>query len=86
MMRKLYSEIKKNILNATYKQATALGLLFLKNFLEDMSLFCGVTDSPVFGLLVMSALGFKARVDPSLVCFHACAQQMPQIHIWCHTC
>ena len=26
---------------------------------------------PCFGLLVMSALGFKARVDPSLVCFLA---------------
>ena len=28
---------------------------------------------PCFGLLVMSALGFKARVDFSLACFLACA-------------
>ena len=30
-----------------------------------------------FGFLVMSALGFKARVDPSL----ACVQWIPQIHL-----
>ena len=35
--------------------------------------------NPCFGLLVMSALDFKARVDP-LVCFIACMQQNPQIH------
>ena len=29
---------------------------------------------PYFGLLVTSALGFKARMDPSLVCCLACTQ------------
>ena len=48
-----------------------------KNFfykeLEDISPFCGATDTPVFGLLVMSPLDFKARVY-SLVCmlYHLC--------------
>ena len=39
-----------------------------------------------FGLLAMSPLGFKARVDPSLVCFVACMQWIPDIHLWCDTC
>ena len=34
----------------------------------------------------MSPLGFKARVDPSLVCFIACMQWIPDIHLWCDTC
>ena len=37
-------------------------------FFEDISPFCGATDTPS---LVMSALGFKARVDFSLHCLHA---------------
>ena len=40
--------------------------IFLK-ILEDISPLCGDTDTPVFGLLMTSALGFKARMDP-LVC------------------
>ena len=32
--------------------------------MEDISPFGGATDTPLFGLLVKSALGFKARVDP----------------------
>ena len=40
-------------------------------FLEHACPFCGVKRYPYFGLLVTSALGFKARVD-SLACFHAC--------------
>ena len=34
----------------------------------------------------MSTLGFKARVDPLHMCFLACAQWLPQIHLWCDTC
>ena len=41
---------------------------------------------PSFGILVMSALGFKARVDPSLACYIAFMQWTPQIHLWCDTC
>ena len=37
------------------------------NFLEDISPSCDWY--PCFGLLVTSALGFKARVDPPLACF-----------------
>ena len=40
---------------------------------------------PWFGLLVMSALDFKAKVDP-LTCFITCKQWNPQIHLWCDTC
>ena len=38
-------------------------------FLEDTSPYCKVTDTPVFGLLVMSALDLKARLDPLLHTF-----------------
>ena len=40
---------------------------------------CGATDTPVFGLLVTFALGFKAKVDPSLACFVACVQWIPTL-------
>ena len=39
-----------------------------------------------FGLLVMSALGFKAQIHPSSVCFLACVQWIPQVHLQCDTC
>ena len=58
---------------------------FLKE-MENTSLILWSHLYPCFGLLVMSALGFKARVDPSLVCFLACMQWTPQIHLWCNTC
>ena len=35
------------------------------------------TDTPVFGLMVKFALGFKARVDPLLDFFFACMQWIP---------
>ena len=38
-----------------------------------------------FGLLVMSSLGYKFRVDPSLVCFVVCTQRIPLIPLWCNT-
>ena len=37
-------------------------ILVVKKILEDISPFCGVTDTPCFGILVTSPLGFKARV------------------------
>ena len=41
---------------------------------------------PCFKLLVMSAIGFKARVDPSLTGFLSWMQRILQIHLWCDTC
>ena len=40
---------------------------------------------PFFWLLVTSALGFKARVDPSLACFLACSQRMPSVVLFTHS-
>ena len=57
---------------------------FFKNFSCPFLSFLWGHWYPCFTLLVTSALGFKARVDPSLVCF--LAQRIPQIHLWCHTC
>ena len=63
-------------------------LLFIFHFLKKIwghkSLSFGHWH-PCFGLLVISALHFKARVDPLLVCFLTCVQQIPQIHLWCNT-
>ena len=39
---------------------------------------------PCFGLLVMSAMVFKAREDPLLACFRL--QWIPRIQLWCDTC
>ena len=35
--------------------------------------------------LFWTALVFKARVAPSLMCSVACTQWIPQIHLWCST-
>ena len=32
------------------------------------------------------SFGLLARVDPSLACFVTCAQQNPQINLWCDSC
>ena len=50
----------------SYIVAPSTSFFFFLNFLEDMSPFCGATDTPVYGLLVMSPLGFKARVGSAL--------------------
>ena len=60
--------------------------LFLRKIFGGHMSFLWGHWYPCFGLLVMPALGFKARVDPLLVCFVACMQWIPQIHLWCDTC
>ena len=60
-------------------------LFFFKIFGRHKSFLWGQWY-PCFGLLVMTALGFKARVDPWLACFVACMQWISQIHLWCNTC
>ena len=57
---------------------------FLKYF-EEVSPFLGpVVQCLFFGLLVMSALGFKARVGPSLVCFTASFSSLQLPTFWWH--
>ena len=46
-----------------------LYLFFFEKNLEDINPFCGITDTLVFGPLLMPALGFKVRVNPLFVCF-----------------
>ena len=51
-----------------------------------MSPSCGATDTPVFGLLVMSPLGFKARVGSLICTWQRCiCYTFPEIHLWCDT-
>ena len=66
---------------------TANEHFFKKQNLEDMSPFCGATDTPVFGLLMMSPLGFKAKVG-SLICtwWRHTFYTFSEIHLWCDTC
>ena len=56
-------------------------------FTEIISYFLSAVLTPdTNNLLVTYGLGFKVRVDPSLVCFVTCAQWSPEIHLWCDTC
>ena len=59
--------------------------LFFEKILEGMGPFQGPLI-PLFWLLVMSALGFKAKVDSitCLLCHHI--QQIPLVLLWCYTC
>ena len=61
-------------------------IFFCLKFFVGHESFLWVHWYPCFGLLVMSALGFKTRVDPSLVCLLACTQWIPQIHFWWDNC
>ena len=58
-------------------------LCFIFFFLGEQSFLWGCWY-PCFGLLVMSAMGFKAREDPFLACFRL--QWIPRIHLWCDSC
>ena len=54
----------------------------IKNFFGGHQSFLWLLWYPCFELLVTSAPGFRVRVDPSLVCFLACMQQIPPICFW----
>ena len=56
------------------------------NFFWKTPVFFVGAIIPRFGLLLTSALGFEARVDPSLVYLVTCVQWISQIHLWCETC
>ena len=51
---------KRNILAEWYIHSS-----FLKKCLEDISLYCGITDAPVLGVLMKQIPGFKAMADLS---------------------
>ena len=54
---------ERNMKSRPRRQPSVAIFCFSKKYLEDVSSFCGPLI-PLSGLLVMSALGFKARVDP----------------------
>ena len=60
--------------------------VFFKKILKDISPFCGATDNPCFGLLVMFPPGFKARVGSLIHTWqrHTC-YMFPDIYLWCNT-
>ena len=67
----------------------ALSKLFFKNFLEDMSPFCGATDTPISDfwrclLWVSKPECFLPYL--SLVEAYVLHYMFPEIHLWCDTC
>ena len=46
----------------------------------------GFTDTPVLDFWWHLPWVSKPGWIPSLACFLTCAQQIPQIHLWCDTC
>ena len=62
------------------------GLIFPNIFFKSKQSFGWGHLIPLLcGLLVMSALGFKARICLSLLCSITCMQWFPQIYLWCNT-
>ena len=61
-------------------------LLSFTKFLEDISPFRGATDTPILDFWWRLPRVSKPGWIPSLACFLVCAQQIPQIYLWCNTC
>ena len=70
-------------LNKDKKQNQGTNFFFAIRLVMSL---CGQQGLLPFGLMMTSALGFKARVEPLFACFLACMQLIPQIHLWCDTC
>ena len=70
------------------RSSTKLGLIpwYFNQRIIFFNIFEGHQSFLWFGLLVISALGFKTREDSSLACFVACVQWIPEIHLWCDAC
>ena len=59
---------------------------FLKNNLEDISPFCGATDTLIFDFWWCPPLGFKTRVGSLIYAWHKCmCYTFSKIHLWCNT-
>ena len=66
-----------------------MSIFFLKKFLEDMSPFCGATDTPILDLwwclLWVSkpewVLPYSSLADTYMLHY-----TFPEIHLWCDTC
>ena len=54
--------------------------------LDDISPFCGTTDTLVLDFWWSLSWVSKPGSIPSLVCFVAYVQQNPQVYLWCDTC
>ena len=78
-------QLRESIIDRVfYTSRFVYSIILFERFWRTSFLFCGSTDTPCFGLLVMSALGFKVRMNnPSLAGFVACMQLIPQFHLCC---
>ena len=68
---------KPQKIHKKYFESKCFRLIVYFNFWRKCFLFVG----PLIPL-VMSSLNFKAREDPSLVCFLTWKQWIPWIHLW----
>ena len=73
--------------NGPYLSPLDILTLWIKKFGRHMS-FYGVTDYPWFGLLVMSPLGFKARLGSFLQHLRRGNTwwMFTEVHLWTDTC
>ena len=78
LYQRLQAKRMEIILNGTQR-------IFFENFGGHQSFLWGHWY-PCFGCLVMSALSFKASVDPLFLCFITHLQLIPHIQLWCDTC
>ena len=75
-------------LSKTCIVVTCIFLLTLGECLRYLSLIFLETSVVLWGhwYPCLDLLGFKAKVNPSLVCFVTWAQWIPLIHLWCDIC
>ena len=90
--RKSFSLIQTRTILFFFRETSVLVLqmvFFFKIFLEDMSPFCGATDTPVsdfwWRLLLVSkpewVLPYSSLEEAYILCY-----TFPEIHLWCDTC
>ena len=54
--------------------------------MEHINPFCGATDTPALDFWWYLSWVLKLGWIPLIVCFIACMEQNPQIHLWCDNC
>ena len=70
----------KNVWKTILDHENLQNFVFL-NFWGTHVHCCGVTDTPVLGLMMRSPLGFKARLGSLYL--HLAEGYIPKIHLWC---
>ena len=59
-------QLRESIIDRVFYTSRLVSPVFFEKVIEDIGPYCGPTDTPCFGLLVTSAMGFKATWIPHL--------------------